>query len=528
MAKRQKTLDFMWKSTTSASGDNHDLESEKHNEANGEASSSAGHGTTTVEQRSDGDSFDPSQVRGGETPIQNQTVTGNLPPTEPLRRVHDRFNKKWTEEFPWVRYDSEKRKMFCQICDLAKTVNSFTKGSRDIQRSALTRHLDSQSHRDAIGLRGLRTTMTRAVEKFSDQQSDGQLGVMRTVYFLAKEDLPDSKLTKMIELQKLNGCEAFEKCDPYIHADSIHDMQRAIADTVRGELGNLIRRSPYIGILVDESVNITVHKKLIVYIRIISHAGPKTVFLRNVTVHNGTAETVMDAILETLRANDIAPRKVMGLGSDGASVMTGKHNGVAARFKRKNPFLVSVHCAAHRVALAATDASKRGKGVDKISDYRTTINNLYNFYKYSAVRYNRLRQLSEAMDTSDFRSLKEPCSVRWLSLSRAVTAVNNIWSILNFELSEEAERGNATASGILKSISLYSFVATTKMLKDVLAIMDRLNLLFQRENVDLSAVHQWLCQPSRRYKKCAKDRLLASSKESLLPAIIAKLKYTTG
>ena len=57
----------MWKSTTSASGDNHDLESEKQRETNEEASSSAGHGTATVEQRSDGDSFDRSQVRGGES-----------------------------------------------------------------------------------------------------------------------------------------------------------------------------------------------------------------------------------------------------------------------------------------------------------------------------------------------------------------------------------------------------------------------------------------------------------------------------
>ena len=66
----------MWKSTTSASGDNHDLESEKQRETNEEASSSAGHGTATVEQRSDAmvtlsikAKFEVVESRGG-IPIQ--------------------------------------------------------------------------------------------------------------------------------------------------------------------------------------------------------------------------------------------------------------------------------------------------------------------------------------------------------------------------------------------------------------------------------------------------------------------------
>ena len=41
-------------------------------------------------------------------------------------------------------------------------------------------------------------------------------------------------------------------------------------------------------------------------------------------------------------------------GSDGASVMTGKHTGFAARLRHMQPSLVSIHCVAHRLALAVT------------------------------------------------------------------------------------------------------------------------------------------------------------------------------
>ena len=54
---------------------------------------------------------------------------------------------------------------------------------------------------------------------------------------------------------------------------------------------------------------------------------------------------------------------MVGFGSDGAAVMTGKHAGAAARLKQRQPMLTSIHCIAHRLALAASQA---GDGVPYI------------------------------------------------------------------------------------------------------------------------------------------------------------------
>ena len=49
---------------------------------------------------------------------------------------------------------------------------------------------------------------------------------------------------------------------------------------------------------------------------------------------------------------------ISSFGSDGASVMTGRNEGVATRLKRLNNNIISVHCVAHRLALATSQASQ--------------------------------------------------------------------------------------------------------------------------------------------------------------------------
>ena len=49
--------------------------------------------------------------------------------------------------------------------------------------------------------------------------------------------------------------------------------------------------------------------------------------------------------------------KVIGFGSDGASIMTGKKNGVATRFKKVAPHMIAVHCMAHWLNLCSSKSA---------------------------------------------------------------------------------------------------------------------------------------------------------------------------
>ncbi|KAK1891644.1 Zinc finger protein 862, partial [Dissostichus eleginoides] len=120
------------------------------------------------------------------------------------------------------------------------------------------------------------------------------------------------------------------------------------------QLHEKLKASEFIGIIIDETVSITVENKLIAYDKI-ENKGKIDNFLGNYNLHSGTAQCIYEKVVEVLRGRGVELSKVMGLGSDGASVMTGKRAGVGALLKRVNPFLIQVHCVAHRAALAAVD-----------------------------------------------------------------------------------------------------------------------------------------------------------------------------
>jgi hypothetical protein len=63
-------------------------------------------------------------------------------------------------------------------------------------------------------------------------------------------------------------------------------------------------------------------------------------------------------VIDELKSKGLDISKMVGIGTDGASVMTGKRNGVVVKLKEHSPSLVGAHCAALRTALATSQAAK--------------------------------------------------------------------------------------------------------------------------------------------------------------------------
>ncbi|KAF3835729.1 hypothetical protein F7725_028287 [Dissostichus mawsoni] len=122
-------------------------------------------------------------------------------------------------------------------------------------------------------------------------------------------------------------------------------------------------------------------------------------------------------IKDVLSGRGVAMARVVGLGSDGANVMVGRKAGVAQKMRLNDcPYLVNIHCGAHRTALAARDASKA-------------------------------------------------------SLERAVKGIRANWVALVLELQEEeAARDCPVAKGIRMRLRTLMFPALTHLLTDILAV----------------------------------------------------------
>lgn len=78
---------------------------------------------------------------------------------------------------------------------------------------------------------------------------------------------------------------------------------------------------------------------MVIYARFIDlGAQVRTVFLKIVKLNNGLAETVESDLMTYLEEQFIPLSRLVGFGSDGASVMIGKHSGVATRLKINSQF----------------------------------------------------------------------------------------------------------------------------------------------------------------------------------------------
>ena len=166
-------------------------------------------------------------------------------------------------------------------------------------------------------------------------------------------------------------------------------------------------------------IYIGVHKKLILYVKLLNGSEIETHFFHNTEVMNGTAMTITEKLKEIFLSLNIPWNKVVCVSSDGASVMVGRINGVSTKLKQINPAMINIHCAGHRLSLAVSQATE---GIPYFTNFKANVKTLFNFFHYSAVRYNRLREIQDILNEPQV-CISEWHSVRWLSLEKAVSTI---------------------------------------------------------------------------------------------------------
>jgi len=92
--------------------------------------------------------------------------------------------------------------------------------------------------------------------------------------------------------------------------------------------------------------------------------------------------------MRQLQVSKLELSKLTELATDGASVMTGKRNGVASKLREELKLLLNVHCICHRLALACNDANDEAAYVKSVKKY------LHSFCHFSTTQ-QRKQQLME-------------------------------------------------------------------------------------------------------------------------------------
>ena len=81
-------------------------------------------------------------------------------------------------------------------------------------------------------------------------------------------------------------------------------------------------------------------------------------------------------------------------------------------------------CVAPKLAVAHWAA----KAVPYLVQYEEIVIGIYSFFQYSAVGYNKLKELKNLMNQR-VKRFKKPSQVRWLSTCEAVEAIDSAWTL---------------------------------------------------------------------------------------------------
>lgn len=253
------------------------------------------------------------------------------------------FQKHWLELYSWLKYDETSNTMYCSLCSEAKKSNGMTKEAMcaNFQMSTLSRHAGLKDHQMLVQAPQLRHDMKIVCQKQDNKHEAAVKILFKALHWIVSEDIPLLKFKSFLDFLHELDKEGHSLSDirvlkmSNINYDSAYtssELLECLANVVEDDLQRDIQNSKFVTALADESTDIANNKRLVIYTQLISEdMKPSTRFLTNVQCDDATGKGIANSILEEFHRRGVQPGKIMSLGSDGASVMTGKTNGTKTR-----------------------------------------------------------------------------------------------------------------------------------------------------------------------------------------------------
>ena len=119
---------------------------------------------------------------------------------------------------------------------------------------------------------------------------------------------------------------------------------QCLSKCIQEDIVSKMQQSDTISLMVDEStdVSITCTKQLVLCGKCVVNGVRNCHLLGIRDLFNGTADAIETSVFQYLQDVNLDISVVSSFGSDGASVMTGRREGVATRLKRLNNCIILV------------------------------------------------------------------------------------------------------------------------------------------------------------------------------------------
>ena len=242
------------------------------------------------------------------------------PPADEMSK--EKLIQKYKKLFKWlIISDNQSWCRYCQSYAKLHKMPRFNRkndnilifdGSSRLKRDILNKHVNRDIHKKAIldfGDENEKLSLIEKIQKAEGTDLNSMLDTLRkaqpnpalfaqfkTVYFIAKHDLPISMIPNIYSLFSSIG---LENISHYKDHHDIAEMLGYISDQVRNEIIKELSSCNSIGISVDESTNIKNQKVLIIHAKYFHYMQRKNKILSVLEVQMATLQLYM-RLLEQL------------------------------------------------------------------------------------------------------------------------------------------------------------------------------------------------------------------------------------
>ena len=196
--------------------------------------------------------------------------------------------------------------------------------------------------------------------------------IIACVKFLARQGLPlrgdgDEKDGNFLQLLKFQGEQddvihswLQKKTNKYTSHEIQNEILKIMAISVLRNISNVLQRSPFLTIMIDETTDISNKEQVVVVFRRVDEDFEvHEEFIGLYEVMSIDAATLTSVIKDAMTRLNLPIAKLRGQCYDGCSTMSGLKTGVAKRISDEEPRAVFTHYYGHSLNLAASDTIKK-------------------------------------------------------------------------------------------------------------------------------------------------------------------------
>lgn len=265
-----------------------------------------------------------------------------------------------------------------------------------------------------------------------------------------------------------------------------NEILDCLANMVREEIIQEVKESAVFSVIADETKDLKKKEQLSLVLRYYYNGAVHESFLDFQQAVRLDAEGLKDKIIHCLERYGLEYRSnLVGQGYDGASVMSGRHSGVAARIKSEAKYAVYVHCNAHCLNLVIVDAVK---AIPEADSFFALLQRLYVYMSGSYVHQKWL-DIQKQMHEGPPRELQKLSDTRWacryLACRNLMDRLPAVLRVLHEIANENSGERSIDARGLLAQLDL-TFVSLLASFRRLLGDSKVLSDMLQSPSLDLA------------------------------------------